>query len=415
MMGDGGGARRDGGLQTMRALLRLALAAAFLVPVAASQLPAQDARIRAQRDTLDRIRREREALERRAAELQNTVHDLNEEVTNLDRRADATSRIVQTLDLQLASISTEVNTASVKVSATENELGRKRDALRHRLVDIYKRGPLFTTEAILSARSFGELVARYKYLHLLALRDRSLVGRVEQLRDEVKQDRDRLLTLQNALEENRSDKRREEERLRALERERVTSLAQTKREVKAAEARLERIKASETQLTNEIASLDAARRRTETARPNTVRAASTIKTSDYGKLDWPVDGSLVYTFGKAQTSSNTTIRWNGVGIKASVGTSVRSVADGKVVSVGQLGTYGLTVIVDHGGGDYSIYGSLNRADVKQQQTVTKGQVIGGVGISDPDLPAHLHFEIRHGGADGRPSSVDPASWLRDQR
>jgi len=399
----------------MRALLRLALAAAFLVPIAASHLPAQDARIRAQRDTLERIRREREALERRAAELQNTVHDLNEEVTNLDRRADATSRIVQTLDLQLASISTEVNTASVKVSATEKELGRKKDALRRRLVDIYKRGPLFTTEAILSARSFRELVARYKYLHLLALRDRSLVGRVEQLRDEIKQDRDRLLTLQNALEENRSDKRREEERLRALERERVTSLAQTKREVKAAEARLERIKASETQLTNEIASLDAARRRTETARPNTVRAASTIKTSDYGKLDWPVDGSLVYTFGKAQTSSNTTIRWNGVGIKASVGTSVRSVADGKVVSVGQLGTYGLTVIVDHGGGDYSIYGSLNRADVKQQQTVTKGQVIGGVGISDPDLPAHLHFEIRHGGADGRPSSVDPASWLRDQR
>jgi murein DD-endopeptidase MepM/ murein hydrolase activator NlpD len=104
-----------------------------------------------------------------------------------------------------------------------------------------------------------------------------------------------------------------------------------------------------------------------------------------------------------------------VGIKAGVGTGVRSVADGRVVSVGQLGTYGLTVIIDHGGGDYSIYGSLNRSDVRQQQAVTKGQVIGGVGISDPDLPPHLHFEIRHGGADGRPSSVDPAAWLRDQR
>ena len=32
------------------------------------------------------------------------MHDLNEEVTNLDRRADATSRIVKTLDVQLASI-----------------------------------------------------------------------------------------------------------------------------------------------------------------------------------------------------------------------------------------------------------------------------------------------------------------------
>jgi septal ring factor EnvC (AmiA/AmiB activator) len=398
----------------VRLALQVLLLAAF-IPLPASRAYAQDARIRAQRDTLDRIKREREDLERRAAELRNTVHDLNEEVTNLDERADVTARIVKTLDLQLASISSEVNTASVKVSVTEKELSNKKNALRHRLVDIYKRGPLFTTQAILSARSFGELVARYKYLHLLALRDRSLVGRVEQLRDEIKQDRDRLLTLQNALEENRTDKQREEERLRALERERATSLAQTKREVKQAEVRLDRIKATELQMTNEIALLDAARRRTETARPNATRAASTIKTSDYGKLDWPVDGSLVYTFGKAQTASNTTIRWNGVGIKATVGTNVRSVADGKVVSVGQLGTYGLTVIIDHGGGDYSIYGSLNHSEVKQQQTVTKGQVIGGVGISDPDLPAHLHFEIRHGGADGRPSSVDPATWLRDQR
>ena len=66
-------------------------------------------------------------------------------------------------------------------------------------------------------------------------------------------------------------------------------------------------------------------------------------------------------------------------------------APGKVVSVGQLGTYGLTVIIDHGGGDYSIYGSLSRADVVQQQKVAKGQVIGGVGMSDPDLPAAPAF------------------------
>jgi murein hydrolase activator len=78
--------------------------------------------------------------------------------------------------------------------------------------------------------------------------------------------------------------------------------------------------------------------------------------------------------------------------------------------VRQLGTYGLTVIIDHGGGDYSIYGSLSRSDVRENQTVTKGQVIGGVGISDPDLPPHLHFEIRHGGP-----AVDPATWLREQR
>jgi septal ring factor EnvC (AmiA/AmiB activator) len=400
----------------MRMTLRRALVLTLLlvVPIA---LHAQDpsSKLRAQRDTLERIRREREDLERRAADLANSVHDLNEEVANLDKRADATSRIVKALDTQLASITADVEIASSRVTEAESELASKRTSLHRRLVDIYKRGPMHTTEALLSARSFGELVARYKYLHLLALHDRALVGRVEQLRDEVQRDRDRLVVLQTALEDNRSMKAREEENLRSLERERSGNLSHARLQEKQVQDRLARLRATEAQLTNTIASIDAERRRAETARPNAPRASSTIKTADYGKLDWPVDGPLLYTFGKAQTASNTTIRWNGVGIRAASNSPVHSVAAGKVVRVDQLGTYGLTVIVDHGGGDYSIYGSLSSATVRAQQTVAKGQILGVVGVSDPELPAHLHFEIRHAGKDGRPESVDPAIWLRDQR
>ncbi|HEX8941821.1 MAG TPA: hypothetical protein VF785_01720, partial [Gemmatimonadaceae bacterium] len=92
---------------TVASLLRITVAVgalALTVPFTALHAQDQSARMRAQRDTLERIRHEREMLERRAAELQNTVHDLNEEVTNLDSRAEATARIVATLDAQLASI-----------------------------------------------------------------------------------------------------------------------------------------------------------------------------------------------------------------------------------------------------------------------------------------------------------------------
>lgn len=401
----------------MKRAVLFALITLFAHPAFRTPLSAQDqsAKIRAQRDTLEQIRREREALERRASELQNSVHDLNEEVANLNSRADATARIVKTLDNQLASITADVNDAATKVALTEAELATKRAALRGRLIDIYKRGPMATSEALLSARSFGELVARYKYLHMLALHDRALVNRVEELRTEAARERDQLVTLQQSLEESRTDKAQEEERLRALEHERQSSLSSTKRQAQQIQSRVARLRATEAQLTNAIAELDAERRRAERTRPSTTRVGSTIKTSDYGKLDWPVDGPLVYSFGKAQTASNTTIRWNGVGIKAPVNTSVHAVAAGKVVRVGPLGTYGLTVIIDHGGGDYSIYGSLSRADVREQQNVVKGRVIGGVGISDPDLPPHLHFEIRHGSNGASPAAVDPASWLRGER
>lgn len=395
----------------------MGLALCALLMLGATEMRAQDAsaRIRAQRDTLERIRREREDLERRAADLANSVHDLDEEVTNIDKRREATALIVKRLDTQLETISSEVDSANRRVATTEAELTGKRTALHKRLVDIYKRGPMQTTEAMLSARSFGELVARYKYLHLLALHDRTLVKRVEDLRVQVQRDQERLVNLRTALEESRSDKAREEEELRSLERERNSSLTRTRQQVRQVQSRISQLKETEEKMNSTIAALDAERRRSESSRPAAARVGSTIKTSDYGKLDWPVDGALLYTFGKAQTASNTTIRWNGVGIRSGVNTPVKSVASGKVVNVGSLGTYGLTVIVDHGGGDYSIYGSLARADVRAGQTVTKGQVLGGVGISDPDLPPHLHFEIRHAGEDGRPASVDPATWLRAQR
>jgi septal ring factor EnvC (AmiA/AmiB activator) len=152
------------------------VAAHLLFPI--SHLRGQDPRIRQQRQELDRIRVERSDLERQMRDLQNTAHDLDAELVNLDRRADATARIVRTLDRQLLAIADEVDAATSNMARAESELALKRVILRRRLVDIYKRGPLYTAEALLSAPSFGDLVARYKYLHLLALRDRALVRRV---------------------------------------------------------------------------------------------------------------------------------------------------------------------------------------------------------------------------------------------
>jgi septal ring factor EnvC (AmiA/AmiB activator) len=367
-----------------------------------------DSRIRQRREELERIRQERAELERQMKQLQTTAHDLTAEVSNLDRRAEATAKLITTLDLQLVAISADVTEATNNVRRAEAELAQKRASLRRRLVDIYKRGPTYTPQALLSATSFGELVTRYKYLHLLALRDRSLVQRVEQLRNQVGRERDRLMSLQRGLSESRQERQQEAQRLETLEQEQREQLARVQREARRTQDRIARMKQSEQQLANTLASLDAERRRAVANRPAAARATSSIRTSDYGNLDWPVQGPLVYTFGRAVQANNTAIRWNGVGIRADVGTVVKSVAAGRVVTVRQVGTYGLTVIVEHGGGDYSIYGSLVRASVNEGEAVTKGQAIGGVGISDPELPPHLHFEIRH----GRGEAIDPATWLR---
>jgi septal ring factor EnvC (AmiA/AmiB activator) len=369
-----------------------------------------EARIRAQREELERIRRERAELESRMANLQGNVHELREEVFNLDRQREATERVIQTLDRQLAAITSDVDATTTRMQSAERELGMRRGTLERRLVDIYKRGPLYSTEALLTARTFGELVARYKYLHELAVHDRALVTRVQTLRDQVARQRRDLVRLRLAVEENRTDKQLEEDRLARLRGERSSNLQQVQRSAKEIQDRLARLRASESRLTNVIASIESERRRSVATRPSATRESSTLRTSDLGRLDWPVDGTVLYRYGRVVNPNNTTTRWNGIGIAAATGTPVHSVAPGTVVSVGQLGTYGLTVIVQHGGGDYSVYASLNSSSVRTGQAIRKGDNIGTVGVSDPELRPHLHFEMRPQGR-----AVDPESWLRGSR
>ena len=138
---------------------------------------------------------------------------------------------------------------------------------------------------------------------------------------------------------------------------------------------------------------------------------STLKTSDLGRLDWPVEGSILYQFGRLINPNNTTTRWNGIGIAAAEGTSVRTVSAGTVALTDEsFGTYGRTVVIQHGGNDYSIYSSLGKILVAKGAKVTQGQTIGTVGKSDPDMEPHLHFEMRPG-----QRAVDPLEWLRSRK
>ena len=132
------------------------------------------------------------------------------------------------------------------------------------------------------------------------------------------------------------------------------------------------------------------------------------KRASGGTLDWPVPpNTIIYSFGRVVNPDNTTVRWNGIGIAAPAGTEVHAISAGRVVVAEPLGTYGLTVIIQHSGGDYTVYGSLSRLATRKGDVVNRGQLIGYVGSSDPELPSHLHFELR---PEGR--AVDPLDYLK---
>ena len=396
-------------------MTRTAYALSVCALMLSSVLPAQqtesaEARVNAQRDELARIRAERDELEKKMSGLQNTAHELRDEVNLLDKQHDATARMVKSLDQQLVAITDEVQSTTTDLGKSEREAAIKRAVLQRRLIEIYKRGPLYSAEVLFSAQSVGQLVARYKYLHLLALRDKGLVSRLDELHDKIESQHGQLVRLQNSVAENRSLKEQEAARLADLENAQARSLVRVQEDAKRTKARLAELEKSEARLNNFIASFEAERRRASGRSGTVALGPSSIRTTDIGRLDWPVNGAFLYRFGRFVNPNNTTTRWNGIGISAPVGTVVKSVSAGTVAYAGPMGTYGNTVILEHGGGDYSVYGSLETIAVRKGARVIKGQSIGTVGVSDPALGSHLHFEIRRGGP-----AVDPAEWLRAVR
>jgi septal ring factor EnvC (AmiA/AmiB activator) len=387
----------------------LVLCCALSIPSLANaqQTETAEARLKAQREELLRIRDERDELEKKMSGLQNTAHELTDEVNILDKQHDATARMVKSLDNQLVAITDEVQNTTTEMEKSERESVMKHAVLQRRVIEIYKRGPLYSAEVLFSAQSVGQLVARYKYLHLLALRDKGLAQRLSELHDKIEAQHGQLVRLQSSVIENRAEKAQEAARLVELEKRQNQSLARVQQDAKRTKARLAELEKSEARINNVIASFEAERRRVGGRGGTATLAPSSIRTTDIGRLDWPVNGSFLYRFGRYVNPNNTTTRWNGIGISAPIGTVVKSVSAGTVAYAGPMGTYGNTVILEHGGGDYSVYGSLDRIDVRKGVRVIKGQSLGTVGVSDPALGSHLHFEIRRGGP-----AVDPAEWLR---
>ena len=141
-------------------------------------------------------------------------------------------------------------------------------------------------------------------------------------------------------------------------------------------------------------------------------AEASLSIGDVGTLEWPVEGTLIYPFGVQQRANGTVLRWNGIGIRAPVGTPVRAVRGGMVALAGLFEGYGPSVIVSHGSGYYTLYLYLEDIGVVQGRTIEVGEVVGTVGGAETPEGPRVEFQVRVPINGGAPQAVDPVRWLR---
>lgn len=112
-----------------------------------------------------------------------------------------------------------------------------------------------------------------------------------------------------------------------------------------------------------------------------------------GAFNWPLQGEVIKGFNPTSAGGRNT----GVKIAAKKGAPIRAAASGEVVYAGdQLTGFGNLVLVSHSGGWVSAYAHADSLSVEEGQKVSKGDVIGAVGVSGSVDSPQLHFELRRG-------------------
>lgn len=134
-------------------------------------------------------------------------------------------------------------------------------------------------------------------------------------------------------------------------------------------------------------------------------SATVGQTADGRSVHFPAQGTYTSGFGPRGGSVH-----EGIDIANSIGTPIRAVLDGEVVATGPASGYGNWVVLEHTGGEKSIYGHMANWDVEVGQWVNAGDKIAEIGNEGRSTGPHLHFEIL---PDGQ-NAVDPVTWFATQ-
>lgn len=357
---------------------------------------------------LEQIREERNRLQRDLGDVRNRVRDAAAELANVERRLSATRSVLAEVEFQSEATADQVGETTRDLVLSQERLATSEAVLFRRLRDIYKMGPMHTVQVLLGAQSFTDLLNRYRYLQRIAAFDRALVDRVRSLEAELVDQNDALRQRLALLGSLRQDRLTEVAQLRSVEREHQAAIQQYRAREETAASRIVQLDADEDRMTTLIDALEERRRELE------ARGVATLSAEDAGSLDWPLEGNLIYEFGRDQRPNGTVIRWNGIGIAARTGTPVMAVKAGVVAYAGPFEGYGPTVMLSHGNGFYTLYLYLEDIGVVEGREVTAGQVVGTVGGADTPEGPHLEFQIRAPLDGTSPQAQDPLLWLRSR-
>lgn len=359
--------------------------------------------------SLQEAQDEKAQLEKALKEAQSTIEDLVDSKGDIESKVTELNQQLIDISARITDLENQLTAKSEDIQETKDELAgaKEREAQQYadmkvRIQFMYENGQTSYLEALLSSRNISEFLNSADYIAQIQSYDRQklteyqdTVESIVNLEAQLEQEYTDLEALKSTVESNKAT-------VAAMMRQKESELADISGDIEDAQSDADYY-AAEIQAQEELI---AAIKRAEAE-----KAAAGVEEHPYtgGAFRWPCPSSTRVTsdYGtRVSPMSGASSNHKGIDIGASAGADIIAAADGTVTAASYSSAAGNYVMIDHGGGLYTVYMHASSLLVSPGQTVSAGDVIAKVGSTGISTGSHLHFGVSLNG-----SYVSPWSYL----
>lgn len=359
--------------------------------------------------SLQEAQDEKAQLEKALKEAQGTIEDLKDSKGDIESKVTELNQQLIDISAWITDLENQLTAKSEDIQETKDELAgaKEREAQQYadmkvRIQFMYENGQTSYLEALLSSRNISEFLNSADYIAQIQSYDRQklteyqdTVESIVNLEAQLEQEYTDLEALKSTVESNKAT-------VAAMMRQKESELADISGDIEDAQSDADYY-AAEIQAQEELI---AAIKRAEAE-----KAAAGVEEHPYtgGAFRWPCPSSTRVTsdYGtRVSPMSGASSNHKGIDIGASAGADIIAAADGTVTAASYSSAAGNYVMIDHGGGLYTVYMHASSLLVSPGQTVSAGDVIAKVGSTGISTGSHLHFGVSLNG-----SYVSPWSYL----
>jgi septal ring factor EnvC (AmiA/AmiB activator) len=350
--------------------------------------------------------------------LQREMQEKKKDIRRADRKERSVLSDLERIDRDIQSGSSELANQQKRLNNTEaslhvieansvrlnRDLGGLRTLYGQRIRALYKMRRSSGTDMVSATDGLEGLARHIKYLGLIAERDNRIINEYGNALGQLTEQQKQIVLKKAEILESRRAVAAKKAELEIKRRRKAAILASVRQEKGLYAQTLHELEEASVSLWAMIRKDEEQRRTAKRATaPAAVHGAA-------GSLPWPVNGPVLTRFGmQRHPQFGTMVFRRGIEISAQEGQPVHAVESGQVAYADWYKGYGKLVILDHGGGFYTLYGNLFKLDRAKGDYVTKGQELGLAGETGSLKGSKLYFEIRRNG-----EAQDPLHWLVKQ-